>query len=330
MSKSRSKKAQKVPQKDVKILKVKWSPTSNTKAEQIFTPQHAQAVETVVVQAPEVEQVSEIAVSQSAIPQVEQTAPIKADAPTTEQVNQIAQTANAQQSTLLVEQPINAQVAEADNTKPFDDNTQRAQETNVKIAQKPRTKGHRFAMIVGIVLCVVLIPIFVCNIVLTVKSFLDPDEIPSLFGIAPMYVLTGSMEPTINENDLVFVRKAQVSDVAIDDVIAFWDPITTDKVLVAHRVKDIIVDEENNMFFVTQGDHNDSIDSIAVPADNLVGLYIGRVPYMGGVAMFLQTTAGLVLSVSVPLLMLVIFEAIRLLRKNREQSDDTNDGSIAK
>ena len=45
--------------------------------------------------------------------------------------------------------------------------------------------------------------------------------VPRLFGITPMAVLSGSMEPTYHVGGLVFVQKVDPSDVEVGDSITF-------------------------------------------------------------------------------------------------------------
>ena len=59
--------------------------------------------------------------------------------------------------------------------------------------KQKKSVGHRILTVVGIVLCVILIPMLIINCTLIVKSFAHHDEVPSMFGIAPMIVLTDSM-----------------------------------------------------------------------------------------------------------------------------------------
>ena len=61
-------------------------------------------------------------------------------------------------------------------------------------------------MVIGILLCLILIPILIINCVLIVKNFTNPDAPPSIGGKTPLIVLTGSMDPLIAENDIIFVE----------------------------------------------------------------------------------------------------------------------------
>ena len=184
--------------------------------------------------------------------------------------------------------------------------------------------ARSIAVVFAAVLCVILISLFICHIILLVKGNTNENEVPSLFGISPLYVLTDSMDPEIKGGDLIFVKKVVAQDVSNGDVIAFFDPLSADKDVVAHRVKEVLTDEQGNVFFVTKGDANNTVDIVTVPADNLVGKYMFRVRGMGRVAMFLQSTPGLIVSVSVPLLMLIVFETVRFVR-NKKNSRVSND-----
>lgn len=178
---------------------------------------------------------------------------------------------------------------------------------------------RRVVMVVGIVLCVILVPILICNVILMVKGAANPNEVPSIFGIAPYYVMTDSMAPYFDGGDLIFIHKVAADDIAIDDVIAFFDPLSTEQEMVAHRVKDIFVDQQGNIDFVTQGDANNIVDIVTVPATNVVGKYVLRMRGMGRVAMFIQSTPGVIVCVSVPLLFLVGGELVNYLYKTKHQ-----------
>jgi signal peptidase len=58
-------------------------------------------------------------------------------------------------------------------------------------------KKQKILNIVGIALCVILIPILIMNCVLIVKGLVNEDEVPGVFGRTPLIVLTDSMYPEI-------------------------------------------------------------------------------------------------------------------------------------
>ena len=189
--------------------------------------------------------------------------------------------------------------------------------------KKEKTSAsHKALTVIGLVLCIILIPILFINITLIIKSYTDADEVPTIGGYAPLIVLTGSMEPEIMSGDLIIVKQIEVGDVQVGDVIAFFDPDGNGTSIVTHRVVEIV--DEEGLSFRTRGDANNTDDRLPVPGSDLVGVYRTRIPGMGNVAMFMQTTAGLILCVFVPLVLLVGWDLIRRRRYEKRNKQDTD------
>ena len=216
--------------------------------------------------------------------------------------------------------------------------------------------------VVGIVICVLLLPILIVNVTMLIKGFVNKDKVPDFGGYSPLIVLTDSMNPdtsakfkasypveltfmekvkkgltaetevieidrTDNERtlevligdkksvikkirggDLIIVKTAKPEDVRIGDVISFFDPASSTGAVVTHRVVAIEYDEATDelVSFRTRGDRNLSADPDSVPKDNLVGIWTGTVfSGIGRVAMFIQSTPGLILCIAVPIILLL-------------------------
>ena len=72
---------------------------------------------------------------------------------------------------------------------------------------KEKTATTRRIMLnsLGVLLCVVLIPILVLNCILIVQGILNPDKVPSIGKYTPMIVLTDSMDTSsINDASIIF------------------------------------------------------------------------------------------------------------------------------
>lgn len=182
--------------------------------------------------------------------------------------------------------------------------------------------SNKVLTVVGVILCVVLIPILVINLTLIIKSYTNKDEVPKIGGYCPLIVLTGSMEPEISSGDLIICKQINGDDVKIGDVIAFFDPDSTGQAVLTHRVTEV-VNEDGALKFRTKGDANNAEDKSLVPADDLVGIYRSKLSGAGNVAMFMQTTAGLVVCVVLPLILLVVFDLIRRRRFEAQNAKDT-------
>lgn len=182
---------------------------------------------------------------------------------------------------------------------------------------------HRVLTIVGTVLCIILIPILLINITLIAKSFINKDEVPSVGGMLPLIVLTDSMHPEIESGDLIICNTAEAKDIKVNDVISFFDPAGNGTSIVTHRVIEI-VEEDGEIYFRTRGDNNNTEDKELVPAENLVGVYKMRIAGAGHIAMFMQSTAGLIICVVLPIILLVGYDVIRrrIYEKNKKEDTD--------
>ncbi|MCD8363978.1 MAG: signal peptidase I [Lachnospiraceae bacterium] len=176
----------------------------------------------------------------------------------------------------------------------------------------------------GILLCIILVPILIINCTLLIKGYTS-DEVPSFGGRFPMIVLSDSMYPEFSYGDLIICRTAEPEDVEVGDVISFFDPQGSGSSIISHRVLEI-TEEDGSLSFITKGDYNNAEDSVSVPEENLVGIYIGvHFAGVGNVAMFMQTVPGLIVCVVIPILLLVGYDVIRRWlyeRKHRGEKEE--------
>lgn len=181
---------------------------------------------------------------------------------------------------------------------------------------------HKAGTIVGIVLCVLLLPVLIINITLIIHSFTNPDEVPNVGGVFPLIVLTDSMYPEIQGGDLIICHTVAPEEVQVGDTIAFFDPVGNGTSVVSHSVVKV-VEGKDGISWVTRGIANNANDAMPVPADKLVGMYQTRLPGLGNVVMFMQTPAGLVLCVVCPILLLVGWDVIRRRRYEKYMRNET-------
>lgn len=194
------------------------------------------------------------------------------------------------------------------------------------MADNKSTLGHRILTGVGIALCVILIPMLIINCTLLIKGWTNKDEVPTLFGYAPMIVLTDSMsgnnEDNFNGGDLIFVKTVKPEEVKKGDVISFFDPQGNGTSITSHRVVEV-VNEDGKISFKTKGDSNNTEDKLPVPAENLAGVYTGfKIVGAGRVAMFMQTPWGLIVCVVVPILLLIGWDAFRRARYSKKHAEE--------
>lgn len=194
---------------------------------------------------------------------------------------------------------------------------------NEKNSSKSSSIRHRLLTVIGTVLCVILLPILIINCILIVKSYTS-EEVPSVAGTLPLIVLTDSMYPVIESGDLIICHTAEPEEIEAGDIIAFFDPAGNGSSIVTHRVLEV-TEQDGEVAWKTKGDNNNTEDRLLVPADKLVAIYEGtRIAGAGNVALFMQTTPGLIICVVCPLMLLVGYDMIRrrMYEKANKQDSD--------
>ena len=182
---------------------------------------------------------------------------------------------------------------------------------------------HKILTVIGTILCIILTPILIINMTLIIKSYTNTDEVPSVGGVFPLIVLTDSMYPEIQSGDLIICHTEDAENVNEGDIISFFDPAGNGTSIVTHRVMEV-TEEDGQIAFRTRGDANNTEDKALVPADKLVGVYRSRIAGAGNVAMFMQSTTGLIICVVLPIILLVAYDIIRrrIYEKNKKKDTD--------
>ncbi len=184
--------------------------------------------------------------------------------------------------------------------------------------------GSKILTVVGIVICVILVPILVVNCTLLVKSMINEDEVPSFGSYMPFIILTDSMKDEFPSGSIIVCKEIAPEDVKQWDIISYKDPESKTGAVTTHQVIDFEYDEDGNVIgFITKGSANNTQDKLPVPLENVIAKYTGfTVPFIGNVAMFMQTIPGLIVCVIVPIILLVGFDIVR--RKINDKKHDTD------
>lgn len=157
--------------------------------------------------------------------------------------------------------------------------------------------------ILGIIFCILLIPILIINCLLIIKSIIYPDEVPSVGKYYPLIVLTDSMDPVIKSGDLIICKAIDDEEIDVGTIISFYDPAGDGNAIVTHKVNSIEYNEETNEnYYYTQGVNNNIEDRYPVSHSKIIGVYNNiRIPFIGRAIIFLQTPLGIVLCIGLPI-----------------------------
>lgn len=154
-----------------------------------------------------------------------------------------------------------------------------------------------------------------------------------LWGMQPLYVMSGSMEPAFHVGSLIFVQETDASKIEVGDPITYT--INEDGDYSTHRVVDIatfetgtrqvldendkpVLDEngdpvyeeydleETCYYFYTKGDANEAVDGTPVYYKNVVGVPKMTIPYLGYLAHWLQTPKGRIMGITIALVIVIL------------------------
>ena len=112
-----------------------------------------------------------------------------------------------------------------------------------------------------------------------------------------MPVFGTSMEPELEEGNLILIEEVSPSEVKVGDIIVFTIPAAVREhynypPVLAHRV--IRVDTRYGITFRTQGDNTAGEDPFTVRAEDLMGTVSQQIPYLGFPLLFMQSDLGLI------------------------------------
>ena len=200
-------------------------------------------------------------------------------------------------------------------------------ETGVTEDAGKKNIGHIIATVIGIVLCAILLPIVLINMTLVIKGYVKKDEVPTVFGMAPMVVQSGSMYPLIEVDDLIVTKKISADKIVAGakdaevpgTVIAYLLKKDGKEVIITHRVIEITTAEDGTRQFVMQGDANNTPDDMKVHESQVVGEYSMRIKGAGRIALFMTKPFGMMLFVFLPLVLFVLYDAIRRALYSKKQ-----------
>lgn len=187
-------------------------------------------------------------------------------------------------------------------------------------------KINKFFFYIVNILSVIIIAsavIILLTVVLT-KS----GEAPNVFGYSAFRVLTGSMEPAIETDSLILVRRIAPSEVKKDDIISFYskDPSHGGAVN-THRV--ISVEQDGELwYYTTKGDANQIADKYIVTSNELIGKVIFTSHPLGIFVRLLANPLIFIPVILIPLFVILLSNLIRTVRLAQKMAKEEEEAAV--
>lgn len=137
--------------------------------------------------------------------------------------------------------------------------------------------------------------VLLCNLYTIAARHITGSPQPAVFGWSWAVVISGSMSPEIEVNDLVVVHAEETYSVG--DVITYENGDS----VVTHRIVDETIDG-----FITKGDANNTEDMFPVPASAVVGKVACVLSGVGLYIGYLKTPLGMLCMLLIGFLLIEI------------------------
>lgn len=165
-------------------------------------------------------------------------------------------------------------------------------------------------------ICIVIITLSV--LILVSVFFTKSGQVPNIGGYSFFRVLSGSMEPELETDCLVVVKKTDPSFIKEGDIISFYSNATgIYGVVNTHRVVSI-TKENDTLYFETKGDANAVSDKELVNEDNVIGVVVSKSVFFGKLVNIITNPLVFFPLIVVPLIILIIVNLVTSIKSTRQ------------
>lgn len=137
-------------------------------------------------------------------------------------------------------------------------------------------------------------------------------QIPMLFDYGYAVVVSGSMSPAFDVDDVVYIKHKDTYEVG--DIITFIDENSPEQSLVTHRII-----EETEDGFITKGDANNTADDGIVKPESIQGCVAFVMPFVGASVLWMRKPVGTLVMILLALLLIELPYQIRTRTKRASQ-----------
>lgn len=176
--------------------------------------------------------------------------------------------------------------------------------------------------ILNVFIDIIVVVILVVSILVVILSLTSKSSgVPNLFGIAPITVVSNSMEDTLKVNDLIFCESRTdkaYDDYEVGDIVTFYQQIDGEDRLNTHRIVEVTKDKNNGIsYYKTQGDNKDTNpepDKELKTGADILAKYTGnKIGGVGAFFSFIRTQLGFFLVILLPMIIFFVYEAVRVI-----------------
>lgn len=125
-----------------------------------------------------------------------------------------------------------------------------------------------------------------------------------------------SMLPTLEDGDMLLLQGVEnKSAIEIGKIIVFYNPRSTQPERIVHRIIDVQI-IEGKVHYITKGDNNRIADQKPVPPENVIGVFMEKLPVF--MAEYIKFIDNLIVKISMLGILIILFIISGFNLKNKE------------
>jgi len=155
-----------------------------------------------------------------------------------------------------------------------------------------------FNVIAGLLVFYILLELFI------------PTTTIKVFQFKPYVVITESMEPVLNVNDMVVVFNPNLDKLEVEDIITFKADINYDgeKEIITHYIYSITEDGNGDRVFRTHRYGSTVQDTWILYDEDILGVYGFKIPQLGMFVNFVKSPFGIAtISVNIVIIGIIVY-----------------------
>lgn len=159
-------------------------------------------------------------------------------------------------------------------------------------------KSILFYVVAGLLLFYILLELFI------------PNQTVKIFQFKPYVVVTESMEPVINVNDLIIVTNPNLDKLEVGDIVTFNADIDYNgtKEVVTHYIYSITENIDGDRIFKTVRNGGTVPDTWILQDGDILGTYAFRIQKLGNIINFVKSPFGIAaISVNVVIIGVIVY-----------------------
>lgn len=171
--------------------------------------------------------------------------------------------------------------------------------------KKRKSINNRIKKIVFIFIIIMLY-----NVTLLYISYINKFETPSFYIYEAYLITTNSMEPELKKDDIIIIKKCKEEELKVGDIVTF----KRDGEVITHRIVEIDKNDNTGIQYLTKGDNNNVADDEYITFEDIEGLEILRIPYLGKIVNALKS--GIIIILILLIFLIVYLNKIEMKEKS--------------